>query len=83
MPVASWYITREGQNLGPYSLEQLVPKRAYDRHLRLAGRHGRLASSQYRGGNCKACSHLLPHRAATADVLGGGSGPWHPKPAKD
>lgn len=25
MPVASWYITREGQNLGPYSLEQLVP----------------------------------------------------------
>jgi membrane protease subunit (stomatin/prohibitin family) len=25
MPAASWYITRDGQNLGPYSREQLIP----------------------------------------------------------
>lgn len=25
MPVASWYISRDGQNLGPYSREQLIP----------------------------------------------------------
>ena len=80
MPVASWYINlAKDKNLGPYSLEQLVPNGlTTDTYVWRAGMADWQAAN-YRGGIAKSLFLTsCPTAAATADVLGEAQGPWHP-----